>query len=52
MAKAKKSADKDKKKSPPKNILKDVIKQSVQPPPKAITLRKTLAEKKGNKRDN
>ena len=48
MAKPKKPTRKDEKKSPRKNSLKDVIKQSVQPPPEAIT----PPEKSSGKKDN
>jgi hypothetical protein len=50
MAKATKSIPKDQKKSSPKNRLKEMVKQSLQPPPKAITLPEKSLRKKGNKK--
>jgi hypothetical protein len=49
MAKAKKSTLKGEKKSSPKNDIKDVIKQSGQPPPKAITPPAKTSRKKEQK---
>jgi hypothetical protein len=50
MAKPKKSIRKDQKKSSPKNRLKEMVKQSVQPQPKAITPPEKSLRKKGNKK--
>jgi hypothetical protein len=49
MPKAKKSISGDEKKSSQKNNLKDMIRQSVQPPPKAITPPEKPSKKKNKK---
>jgi hypothetical protein len=50
MAKGKKSTRMDEKKSSPKANLKDMIKQSVQPEPKAITPPQKRSKKKNNEK--
>ena len=52
MAKAKKPTGKDEKKPPRKNSLMDVIKQTVQPPPRAITPPEESPQKKGRKKSD
>jgi len=52
MAKENKSTRTDEKKSSPKTNLKDMIKQSVQPEPKAVTPPQKRSKKKNNKKSS